>query len=229
MKKITKMGELAWLIGTALCALGVAFCTKASFGLSMVAAPPYILHVAISKFWSFYTHGTSEYIWHAFLIVLLCIAVKKIRLSYFFAFGSSVVAGVMIDFWRWVLGGGEAYEAIWQRIIAFIVGECLIALAVAFLFRTYCPMQAGDLIVVEIAKKYGFEISKVKLCNDLISLALSVVLSLVLTKSFVGVGIGTIVITFVNAPLIKFFGKMLDKMFDFDPAFPKVRELLSRI
>ena len=60
MKKISKMGELAWLIGTALCALGVAFCTKANFGLSMVAAPPYILHVALSKFSTFFTHGTVE-------------------------------------------------------------------------------------------------------------------------------------------------------------------------
>ena len=202
MKKISKMSELAWLIGTALCALGVAFCTKANFGLSMVAAPAYILHIALSKFCSFFTHGTTEYIWQAFLILFVCVVIRKIRLRYFFAILSSVIAGVMIDFWRWVLGGGGEYGEMWQRILAFIVGECLIALAVAFLFRTYFPMQAVDLVVVEITAHYKLEINRVKLFNDLISLALSVVLSLTLTKSFVGVGIGTLIITFVNSPLI---------------------------
>lgn len=229
MRKISKMGELAWLIGTTLCALGVAFCTKANFGLSMVAAPPYILHIAISKFWSFFTHGTAEYLWQALLVVLLCVAVKKVRLRYFFAILSSMVAGVLIDFWRWVLGGGGEYGEMWQRILAFVVGECLIALAVAFLFRTYCPMQAADLIVVEIARNYKLEISRVKLFNDLISLSLSVILSLTLTKSFVGVGIGTIIITFVNSPLIKLFGKLIDKIFDFSPAFPSFKGWLSKI
>ena len=230
MKKISKMGELAWLIGTALCALGVAFCTKANFGLSMIAAPPYILHVAISKFWAFFTQGTAEYVWQAFVLILTCVIVRKIKLlRYILAFASAVISGFMIDFWLWVLGGGGEYSEIWQRIIAFVVGECFIALAVAFLFRTYCPMQAVDLIVVEISAKYKLEINKVKLFNDLILLALSVILTLTLTGGFSGVGVGTLIITAVNSPLIKMFGKLIDKVFDFTPAFPKFKDFLSKI
>lgn len=229
MKKISKMGELAWVIGTVLCALGVALCTKASFGLSMIAAPPYILHVAISKFWAFFTQGTAEYVWQALVIVVICVIAKKIRLRYFLAFLSAFISGIMIDFWLFVLGGGGAYGDMWQRVVAFVVGECFIALAVAFLFRTYCPMQAVDLIVVEIAAKYKLEINKVKLFNDLILLVISVILTLVLTKSFVGVGVGTLIITAVNSPLIRMFGKLLDKVFDFTPAFPKLKDFLSKI
>ena len=47
MKKISRMNEIAWVIGIAGCALGVCLCTKANFGLSMIAAPPYIFHIAL--------------------------------------------------------------------------------------------------------------------------------------------------------------------------------------
>ena len=90
-------------------------------------------------------------------------------------------------------------------------------------------MQTVDLIVVEIAAKYKLEINKVKLFNDLILLGLSVILTLALTGSFVGVGVGTLIITAVNSPLIKMFGQLLDKIFDFTPAFPKFKNFLSKI
>ena len=37
MQKIEKMNEIAWPLGIIFCALGVALCTKASFGLSIIA------------------------------------------------------------------------------------------------------------------------------------------------------------------------------------------------
>ena len=49
-KRIGKMNEIAWVLGIVLCALGVALCTKADFGLSMIAAPAYIIHVGMSRF-----------------------------------------------------------------------------------------------------------------------------------------------------------------------------------
>ena len=229
MKKIAKMGEISWAIGTFLCAFGVALCAKADLGLSMVAAPAYILHVAISKVLPWYTHGTSEYIWQAFLLLLTCIIVKKFRPRYLLSFLSAFLSGLAIDLCLTILGGGGAYSELWQRIVALAVGECCIALAVAFIFRTYFPVQVVELIVVETAGKYKLDTGKVKLFNDLISLALSLVLAFTLTGGFEGVGVGTIVITFVNAPLIKLFGKLIDKIFDFEPAFPNLRNFLLKI
>ena len=53
-------------------------------------------------------------------------------------------------------------------------------------------------------------------------LAISVTLALALTGGRNAIGIGTIVITIVNAPLISLFGKIMDRFFEFDSRFPKL-------
>ena len=55
MKKIP-LGELAFLIGLVLTCLGVALMVRSDLGLSMIAAPAYILSEKIS----FLSTGTAE-------------------------------------------------------------------------------------------------------------------------------------------------------------------------
>lgn len=221
--KLSKLNELAWLLGTVLCALGVALCTKADFGLSMMAAPPYILHVATSKFFTWYSQGTSEYIWQFMLLILLCIIVRKIRLRYFLSFLSAMFFGFVIDAWLFLFGGNAPIGDLGCRILAFICGVSSISLSVALVFRTYLPPQIAECLVMEVAHFFHLEVTKVKMVNDLICLALSFGLSLILTHGFTGVGVGTIVITLVNAPLIKFWGRQLDKICVFDAVIPKLK------
>lgn len=224
MKKFQKMNEVAWACGILLCALGVALCTKASFGLSMIAAPPYIIHVFMQNFFPWYTQGTSEYIWQAVLLIIMCVIVKRFRAKYLLTFVCAVLFGFAVDGFLWLLGGPDVYETMVARILAFILGESITTVAIAFNFRTSMPLQVYELLVTEIAKRYNLNINKVKQANDIIMLALSILLALVLNRSFEGIGIGTIVITVVNAPMIKFFGKVLDKFCDFSPRFPKILE-----
>ena len=58
-------------------------------------------------------------------------------------------------------------------------------------------------------------------------LVVSIGLALILNHSFKGIGIGTVIITAVNAFLIGGFGKLLDKYFSFDPRFPKLIKKLQ--
>ena len=88
----------------------------------------------------------------------------------------------------------------------------VISLAIAFVFRTTLPPQVYELIVSEISDKYHFDKSKTKLFNDIIMLAITIILARVLTHSWTGVGIGTVIVTFTNAPMIKLFGKVIDKI-----------------
>lgn len=201
-----------WFFGIVLCCLGVCFCTKASFGLSMIAAPPYIIHCFFRDYLPWYTQGTSEYIWQTVLIIITCMAVRKFRPKYLLSFLTAVLSGFIIDFWLWVLGGNGVYESMTARIIAFAGGSLLISLAVAFVFRTTFPPQSYELIVSEIAERYGFDKSKTKLVNDITMLAVTVVLARVLNHSWEGVGAGTVIATFLNAPLIRLFGKLIDKI-----------------
>ena len=81
MKKIGKMNEIGWAIAVLLCALGVSLCTKAGFGLSMVASPGYVIHLYMRDIFPWYSQGTSEYIWQGFQLIILCIAIRRCSLS----------------------------------------------------------------------------------------------------------------------------------------------------
>ncbi len=224
MKKLQKMNEAAWLCGVIFCALGVALCTKANFGLSMIAAPAYIIHKFMEAFLPWYSQGTSEYIWQTVLLVIMCIIVKRFKPKYLLTFACAVIFGLAVDGCLFLLGGGAPYESMIVRIIAFAIGEVITAVAIACYFRTSLPLCVYELVVSEISKKYNIEVGKVKQANDIIMLVISIAFALLLTRSFTGIGIGTVVITLVNAPLISFFGKVLDKLCDFSPRFPKLVE-----
>ena len=227
MKKIGKMNEAAWVIGIFVCSLGVCLCTKADFGLSMIAAPPYILHYALRDFWPWFTQGRAEYVWQAVLLIGMCLAVRRFRWRYLLSFAAAFIAGKSIDLWFVLLGGTSVYGSMAVRIAAFILGELLTSVAIAFVFRTSWPVQIYELLVREIADRYSFDINRVKMANDISLFVLSAVLALVLTGGFHGFGVGTVIITAVNAPLIALCGKLIDRIFTFEPRFPKLTSLLN--
>ena len=229
IKRIPKMAELFWLLGTVLCGLGVVLCTKADLGLSMFAAPPYILHIALKPYFPWYTQGISEYVWQSFLLVVMCFAVRRFRVKYLLSFLVAVGFGMIIDGWLFLLGGNTPYVTLAGRIAAFCAGQLTISLSVAMVFRSYMPVQMPECIVIELWDRYHWEITKVKLIIDMSCLALSFVMALVLTRSFTGVGWGTVIITLVNAPIIRLWGKLLDKLFTFEPLFPFMKKWLDKI
>ena len=225
-KKISGMNEFAWVAAVILCAFGVALCTKASLGLSMVAAPGYIIHLFMRDIFPWYSQGTSEYIWQGIQLVLLCCIIRRFRPKFLLCFVTAVISGYMIDFWLFCLGGGDAYAALPARIFAFAGGSLIIAFAIALFFRTDLPLQVCELVPSEIARTFNLDLSRVKLGYDILMLTISVVLTFTL-KRYNGIGIGTVIVTFVNAPLISLFGKFLDRYFVFDARFPKFTNKLK--
>ena len=226
-KKIKHMNEAAWVLGVILCPLGVSLCTKADLGLSMIAAPAYILHLFLEQFSAFFSQGRTEYAWQAFLLLTLICIIRRFRFRYLLCFASAFIAGVVLDGWLQVVGGSQTPDSLLVRILCFAAGECITALAIAFYFRTSLPLQIHELIVTEIADRYHLDSHKVKVVQDTSMLLISLLFAWLLNGSWQGIGIGTIIITLVNATLISLFGKLLDRYFEFTPAFPKVTAWLS--
>lgn len=215
MKYLSKQNVINvvnWLLGISLCAFGICLCTKADFGLSMIAAPPYIVHVRLRELLPWYSQGTSEYIWEALIFVILCIIIRRFKLKGVLSFITAVLSGLLIDLFFIPLGGNAPCESMALRLVCFIIGVPLISLAIAFVFRTTMPPQVYELAVGEIAKSFNLKIDRVKLGFDIVMFVLSVSLSLILTKGFTGIGVGTVIVTFINAPMISFFGKLIDKV-----------------
>ena len=61
MKKRVFYSEMAYILGLLILALGTAFMERANFGVSMVVAPAYILHLALKGQFPFFTFGMAEY------------------------------------------------------------------------------------------------------------------------------------------------------------------------
>lgn len=221
MKKFCKMNEAYWLLGNVLCALGIALCTKANLGLSMIAAPPFILNQFLHRFSSFFTQGTCEYLLQAALLIIMCLITRRFRFKYLLSFATAFFFGNLVDVAFWVLGGQAVFNTMLLRVVFYIIGNAVTALAIACYFRTDLPLCVYELFVVAVAERFNKPTHKIKTIFDFSMLGLSVLLSLTLFRGFVGIGIGTVIITLVNSHLIKLWGILLDKFFDNQPLFPK--------
>lgn len=240
MKKIQRSSELLWLFGVIFVALGVAICSKADLGVSMIAAPAFVVQEAIAHISPVLTVGVTEYIIQGILLVIMCLVVGRFNWRYLLAFAVAVLYGYVLDLFLWLLSG-VALTAVWSRWVMLLVGDVVTAFGVACFFRTYMPLQVYELFVAELADRFCIPIIKVKRVFDITLLVLSALLAMVLFwdmadfdwstigyASFHSIGLGTIVTTVINSPIIALMGKLVDRFFGTKPAFPRMEQILKR-
>lgn len=215
-KKTVIYSEVAYLLGVIILALGTAFMALADFGVSMVVAPAYILHLKLAETFSFFTFGMAEYVLQACLIAVMMLILRKFRIKYLLSFVTTIIYGIALDGFMLLLGMLPT-SGMLVRVIFYIVGVPLCSVGVAFLFHTKLPQAAYEMFVKEVSAKYGADLTKFKTCYDLVSCAMSVLLSFVFFGfgQFRGVNVGTIICAFLNGPLIGLIGKLYEKNFTF--------------
>ena len=240
MKKIEKSAELLWLFGIIFVALGVAICSKADLGVSMIAAPAFVVYEAIAHLWEGFSVGMTEYIIQGLMLFALCIVIGRFNWRYLLAFAVAVIYGYTLNFFLWLMGD-VSFDAVWLRWMMLLVGDVVTAFGVACFFRTYMPLQVYELFVAELAKRFSLDINRTKWCFDISLLAISIVLALSLFgdaasfdwatigyRSFHSIGLGTLVTTAINSPLIKAMGKIVDRFFGSEPRFAGLEAVLKR-
>lgn len=207
-----------------LCALGVSLAAKSGFGVSMVVAPAYVVHCFLKDALPWFSFGVAEYFLQGALILVTALVCRKFKWKYLFSLFGVLFYGALVDLWRGILGT-DVWDTLAMRIFSAVSGELVVSLAIAMLLRTYLPQQAYELFVQEVSERFSLPLSRVKWGFDLGMLTLAIVLMFVLFLrfDFSMVGLGTLVITLVNAPLIMLFGKLLDKLSDFSSAFARFK------
>ena len=220
MQKKTFYTETAYALGLVIMAFAAAFTEKAGFGMSMVVAPAYILHLKISQILPWFTFGVAEYVFQGFLVILTVLIMRRFKLHYLFSFVTAVLYGTLLDAAMTVIAPLPEH-VFWVRLIWYILGTVLCSLAVSFFFHTYLSPEAYELIVKEFALRYKLNIHKVKTLYD----CLSTILGVILSFSFFGFGVfegvklGTIVCAIVNGFLIGRFSILLEHYFEFKNKF----------
>ena len=240
MTKFKKSSELLWALGIIFIALGVSICNKADLGVSMIAAPAFVVSDAIAKVFSGFTVGVAEYSIQGIALIILCLVIKKFNWRYLLSFVVAVIYGYTLNFFIWCLSS-ITVDTVYMRWVMLLVGDCFTAFGVACFFKTYLPIQIHELFVTELSRTFKFDINKTKWIFDISSLLISILLAVLLFddiktfdwstithSSFHNLGLGTLVTTIINSPIIKLMSKLIDKLFVNSPLLPKVENLLKR-
>lgn len=220
MKK-TFYSETAYLAGILLLAVGTAALELADFGMSMIVAPAYLLHLKVSQYWDFFSFGMAEYVFQAALILLTALLLRRVKISYLFSFATAVVYGFILDGTIWLLSW-LPWNAVAFRVVYFAVGEVLCTAGVSMMFHTYISPEAYELVVKEVAEKWNLSINKVKTGYDLGSLVLSVIMSFLFFGfgHFEGIHWGTLVCALINGWLIGKMTVLFERVFAFKDGLP---------
>lgn len=220
MKKKAFYTEIAYVLGLIIMAFAAAFTEKADFGMSMVVAPAYILHLKISQILPWFTFGVAEYFFQGLLVTLTIIIMRKFKVYYLFSFVTAVLYGTLLDAAMTLIAPlPDSDFAI--RILWYILGTVLCSFAVSLFFHTYLAPEAYELIVKELSLKTKTDINIIKTGYDCFSVILGIVLSFSFFGfgEFEGVKLGTIICAFINGFLISRFSKMLEHFFEFRNKF----------
>ena len=137
MKK-TFYTEAAYFFGVILLAIGTAFMERSDFGLSMVVAPAYVLHLKISEYLPFFTFGTAEYVWQAFLLLILVVVLRRFRRYYLFSFVTAVFYGFCLDGAIWMVAW-IPYNGFLFRLLYYAGGMfiCCTRLVLSMYYSSY--------------------------------------------------------------------------------------------
>ena len=220
MKKRVFYKEVAYVLGLVIMAFAAAFTEKANFGMSMVVAPAYILHLKLVSILPWFSFGVAEYCFQGILVFAIVLIVRKLKLSYLFSFITAVIYGTLLDGAMALLSAlPEGTFAL--RLLWYTLGTVFCSFAVSLFFHTYLAPEAYELIVKELSAKWQKDINVVKTAYD----CFSVVLGIVLSFSFFGFGVfegvklGTVICAVVNGYLISRFSGLLERFFTFENRF----------
>jgi len=220
-KKNVCFTELAYVLGIVFLAAGTALMERADFGMSMVVAPAYLLHLKISQALPAFSFGMSEYVFQAFLLIVLSIVMRRFKKGYLFSFVTAVIYGCALD----LAIAGVAFlpcEGMQLRLLFYLMGMLLCSIGVAFFFRTYISPEAYELFVKELSEKLGMRIDRVKTAYDCVSCLIGVMLSFVFFGfgHFEGVKLGTVFCALINGWLIGRISDEMEASFEFKDALP---------
>ena len=155
------------------------------------------------------------------LILALMLVLRRAKRAYLFSFATAVIYGFALDAAMEMMTTASA-EAIWMRMICYLIGMGMCSLGVACLFKTYIAPEAYELFVKEMAEKLSVPIGRMKTIYDCVSCAAAVAMSFAFFGfgRFEGVKLGTIVCALLNGWLIGRISDWIDRTWEIRDGLP---------
>lgn len=220
--------EWAYFLALAGLALGTAGMEASNFGVSMIVAPAYLIHLEVSKHLPFFSFGMAEYMLQGVLLLLTSLFVRRFKLSYLFSFVTAVLYGLMLDI-SMALIGLLPTHLMAVRVVCYAVGLLLSTAGVAMMFHTYIPGEAYEVFVMEASQRLHVDIHLFKTGFDVCFCLIAIALSFLFFGfgHFEGIKWGTVLCTLLNGWLISRYTKLFEKHLQFTDGLP-LRKYFSR-
>ena len=218
-EKITDLpvlrGELALLIVVMINSLGVVLMLHSGSGISAISSVPYAFFEVFPAF----SLGTWTYIFQGLLILTLMILHKKFVPSYLFSFVVGFAFSEMLNVHKgWV----DALSAtIPERILYFIISYILLCVGIALSNRCGLPIIPTDLFPRELAAITKIRYSRIKVSFDVICLAVTGLMTVLILGYLDGLGVGTILAAFTMGKVIGWIGEWMDQHVRFESFMSK--------
>lgn len=204
--KHTKQTWIVFIAATLFSSLGIALQVKANLGISMVAAPAYILSLRLE----WLSFGQAEWLIQGFLYILCCLLTKKFQSKILYSFVVAIPYGAVLDGMLWLCDKLSPSDFI-SQILIFLLGSVILALGIALFFHSDLPCQMYEMFVKTMAGYWGMKPTTLKLVYDWSSLLCAVIMTIVFFQAIRGIGIGTILCTIINAPLIQLWNRLIQR------------------
>ena len=217
MKKAVFYSELAYVFGMILLAFGTALTAYGGFGISMVVAPAFVLHLNMIEKFPFFTFAVGEYVLQGTVLLIMMVILRRVKLTYFLSFLTAVLYGLVLTASQWITALFPDIFAL--KLSLYVVGVLICTAGVSLFFHTYFSPAAYEMFVKEISRKFHKPLPTFKVVYDCASLAVALIMALIF-RNIEGIGIGTVICAFVFGPLINVFSKLFDKLFTFQDALP---------
>lgn len=190
--------------GVIINSFGIAFITKAALGTSPISSIPYVLSLAFEP-----SFGTISFVFNCLFIVAQMILLKKdFEKIQILQIVVNIIFSVAIDASMYILNFMNPGTYV-EKIIFLIVGCAILGFGITIEVAPKVLMVPGEGIVYAISKVYKKEFGNVKLCFDVTLMSTAVILSFVFFQRLNGIGIGTIISSFLIGLFVKFYRKIM--------------------
>ncbi len=214
-EKTTLRGELALIVAVIINSFGVVLMLYSGSGISAISSVPY----AFSEVFPWLTLGTWTYLFQGLLVLSLMILRKKFVPIYLFSFVVGFCFGILVDVheaWISILP-----QTLPLRVLYFCISYLLISIGIALSNRCKMPIVPTDLFPRELSSIIKVPYSKVKVCFDVICLAVTFLMTYCFLGHVKGLGIGTVLAAFTLGKVIGMVGEQMDKKWMFTSVFEK--------
>lgn len=186
---------IIYIAGILILALGLVLNAKTGLGVSPILSVSFVLSKIVPL-----TFGTCTAIIYCILVLIQILLYRKVSLAIILQLPLSYLFGILIDFYNMLIPINN--PAFPYAIIMLLLAIVFTAIGAFLMVSVQLIVNPGDGYVNAFATVLNKPFGKVKFVLDLTLVCLSTIISFVLLKRLVGIGLGTIVAAFMTGPVI---------------------------